>query len=295
MSAIGVDIGGTKLAIGRLENDELTDYEQVPLPTKDYQALVADVVQRVSGFPDGTSVGVAMASWLSADREEVLQAVNLGWDHVSLRSDIEKATGLPTVVENDGNCAAWAEYLALSDAAGESFVLLTLGTDVGGGVVAGQRLITGAHGMAGELGHLDVGIGNAPCVCGARGCLAAYASGNAIVAEARRQVGIETAEAFTRSVRTGNTDSLAILDRAAYAVAVASAQISRVIDHSHLVLGGGVSALGAHLTEAVGRHLAHTHPVGPIHPRPTVSIASTGNRAGVIGAAHLAAALQKEQ
>ena len=315
MTAIGVDIGGTKLAIGVVDDaGQLRAHRQMPLPTYDYDELISEialVVDRArTQHPDVSSIGVAVASWLSPTRDLVLQAVNLGWDTEPLRADLGRATGLPTVVDNDASCAAWAEYLAQQTDAScgpdEAFAMLTLGTDVGGGVVVAGQLLTGTHGIAGELGHLNVGMGDAPCVCGSTGCLAAYASGRAMMAEARAQMTQTPQRALhllrqtggdpelldgaklAAAVRAGDQAALSVVRRAARAIAAASAQISRVIDHKVLVLGGGASDLGAVLVDAVDTELRLTHAVGPVQPLPEVRIASTGNRAGVIGAARLA-------
>ncbi len=315
MAAIGIDIGGTKLAIGVVDGDgHLHEHHQVPLPTRDYNSLITEIGTLIrpmrQQYPDVNAVGVAVASWLSPTREKVLQAVNLGWDTKPLRADLQHATGLPTLVDNDANCAAWAEYLALGQESGSEsssvFAMLTLGTDVGGGVVVAGRLLTGAHGIAGELGHLDVGLGAAACVCGSTGCLAAYASGRAMMAEARSRMthspecashllklcghNPERLDAlrFAEAVTAGDLAARSVVQRAARAIAAASAQISRVIDHRILVLGGGASDLGSLLTEVVKDELRLTRPIGPVLPLPEVRLASTGNRAGVIGAARLA-------
>lgn len=300
MPAIGVDIGGTKLAIGVVDDEGiLSAYRQMPLPTSDYRSLVSAISALVQDYrvtqPGIASLGLAVASWLSPDRNEVLQAVNLGWDRVSLRADLEAATGLPTIMNNDADCAAWAEYRAIAAQLHEAFVLLTLGTDVGGGVIVNGQLLTGAFGIAGELGHLKVGLGDVPCVCGSVDCLAAYASGRAMVSllnRLRRERDADLAAldgaGFKEAVDSGDQLALEVLDRTSRAIAAASAQISRVVDHRYLVLGGGASGIGATLTAAVNRNLAETPAIGPVRPIPSVSIASTGNRAGVLGAAQLA-------
>ena len=315
MTVIGIDIGGTKLAIGVIDdNGGLQAHRQMPLPTYDYNGLITEMGTLISGireqYSDVYAVGVAVASWLSPTRERVLQAVNLGWDAKPLRADLQQVTGLPTVVDNDGNCAAWAEYLALGQgsesASSSAFAMLTLGTDVGGGIVVAGHLLAGAHGIAGELGHLNVGLGAAACVCGGTGCLAAYASGRAMMAEARARMThspecaqhllrlcgndperLDVAK-FAEAFQVGDHAARSVVQRAARAIAAASAQISRVIDHRVLVLGGGASELGSLLIEVVEDELRLTRAIGPVLPIPQVRIASTGNCAGVIGAARLA-------
>jgi glucokinase len=185
--------------------------------------------------------------------------------------------------------------------------MLTLGTDVGGGVVVNGRLLTGASSLAGELGHLRVGAGDEVCVCGSTGCLSLAASGTAMVRRARALVR-DQAPGTARlaelcggdpdrldgpmlgtAVRAGDPAACSVLDAAATAVATASSQVSRVIDHDVLVLGGGVIGLGPALVSAVQSALDRTDPVGPIRPRPVVIAARAGTSAGVLGAADLAA------
>jgi glucokinase len=311
MYSIGVDIGGSKIAAGRLEDDgRLSDDGETALPTRDYDGLVEVVAAEVGRLRvDGPSptLGIAMAAWLTPDRERVLTSANLGWADRSLRRDVEAATGLPTAVHNDGDAAAWGEHVLAGRPTTGALVLLTLGTDVGGGVVIDGRLRTGPTGVAGELGHVRVTEGGPVCVCGARGCLSVYASGTAMLGRARAVVhesrpGAERLTelcagdadrldglAFNTAATHGDPATLTVIEETASAIAHASSQISRVIDHDRLVLGGGASALGARLVDAVVRAIDRAEPVGPLHPRPVVSLARGGNRSGVVGAADLAA------
>ncbi|MGK3945126.1 ROK family protein [Streptomyces sp. RP5T] len=315
MRAIGVDVGGTKLAIGGLSSSgELYDYTERPLPSLDYDKLLNTIAETVGHLRDDRFVppklGVAMAAWLSPDRESVVAAASLGWNDRKLRQDLAELTGLETVVHNDANSAAWGEYILAGRPQHGAFVMLTLGTDVGGGVITNGHLLTGAFGVAGELGHLQVRTDGPRCVCGNRGCLAVYASGKAMLNRARRAV-IEApvkASLLARlcgnvpaqlrghdvatAARQGDKAALAIVADAAQAIAAASAVISRVVDHHTLVLGGGASAMGPVLQQAVVSALKDTAPLGPVLPLPDVRIAGAGNQAGVLGAASLAASTQ---
>ncbi|KAK1184366.1 ROK family protein [Streptomyces sp. NBS 14/10] len=315
MRAIGVDVGGTKLAIGRLSGSgELYYYTERPLPGLDYDRLLNTIAEAVQNVHDSHSVsprlGVAMAGWLSPDRERVVAAASLGWTDRKLRQDLAELTGLETIVHNDANSATWGEYLLAGRPKRGAFVMLTLGTDVGGGVIADGRLLTGAFGVAGELGHLQVRADGPRCVCGSRGCLAVYASGKAMLASARRAVAHAPAEAPLLSKLCGNNPvrlrghdvataaqqgdkaALGVVREAAAAIAAVSAMISRIVDHHTLVLGGGASAIGPVLQQAVVSALRVTTPLGPVLPLPEVRLARAGNRAGVLGAADLAASAE---
>ena len=318
MRAIGVDIGGTKLAIGGLAaDDRLVGYTERPLPSTDYDGLISIVADSVADFRTGhtdssrPALGVAMAGWLSPDREVVLTAANLGWNDRKLRHDLATVTGLRATVHNDGNAAAWGEYIRDEHINGErrddgAFVMFTLGTDVGGGVIVNGRLLSGAFGIAGELGHLVVQPDGPMCVCGSHGCLAVFASGTAMLGNARDLIRSSpnsaplmraacqddprrlTGQHLAAAIDADEPAALSVLAYAAWAIARASAQISRVIDHHTLVLGGGASAIGDKLRTAVEAALTETDPVGPVLPLPRVRLATAGNEAGVLGAADLA-------
>jgi glucokinase len=300
MGSIGVDIGGTKLAIGSVPAaGEIRDFELSPLPTRDYEGLLAQVADRVATLgatsPDQPALGVAMAGWLSPDREDVVAAASLGWSRRRLRQDLARLTGLHTVLHNDANAAAWGEYVLAGAPSRGAFVMLTLGTDVGGGVITDGRLLTGASGLAGELGHLQVDSAGPACVCGRRGCLAVYASGKAMLARAverGRAAGLDTSgwtgPDLTAGARAGVAPVLQVIEEAAHAIALACGQLACVIDPHTVVLGGGASAIGDVLLEAVRKAVAQIEPLGPVRPQPHVVLARAGNRAGVLGAAELA-------
>lgn len=310
--AIGVDIGGTKLAIGGLGADgQLVGYTERPLPGSDYDELILSVVDSVGSFcdrhGDGSrpTLGLAMAGWLSPDREVLVHAANLGWSDRKLRGDVAAATGLRTTVHNDGNAAAWGEFVRLGRPADGGLVMFTLGTDVGGGVIVNGQLLTGASGVAGELGHLVVLPAGPTCVCGSAGCLAVYASGTAMRDSARElmesqptsaplmraacqgDAGRLTGHHLAAAINADEPAALLVLRCAAWAIARASSQISRVIDHHTLVLGGGASGIGEKLRAAVEVALRDTRPLGPVLPLPRVRLATAGNEAGVLGAADL--------
>jgi glucokinase len=308
--AVGVDIGATKFAAGVVDSrGNLTDYAEAPLASRSYPDLISLVGRTVKGLSAAgvafQALGVGLAGWLSPARDVVREAAILGWSEVALRDDLQLQTGLPTVANNDADCAAWAEWVAGGRRTG-SFALLTLGTDVGGGVVVNGQLVTGAHGVAGELGHLTVKDGGTACVCGREGCLAVYASGTAMLTRARALVAEDPTSApvlarlsegdparlrgvhLQAALAQGDRAAQRVVGEAAAAIATASHQISLVIDHDELVLGGGASGLGAPLVAAVTQAMDRAVPLGPIRLRPRVRLASTGNRAGVLGAGSLA-------
>lgn len=270
--AVGVDVGGTWLRTGVVEGGRLGPVLQLDAPVGSYPSLLDAIeaaVTQLAGPAAAPSspvpVGVGIAAWLSPDRERVARSAHLGWNDRGLRADLEARLGRPVTVVNDADAAAWGAFITDGRPAGTR-VTLTLGTDVGGGVILDGHLLTGAHGIAGELGHLVVDPAGPQCVCGAQGCLAVYASGRALRREHRSS---ELAEA-------------------ARAIAAASAIISRVIDHDTLVLAGGVSRIGVPLRDAVHAALEASTPIGPVRPMPRVVVAADPCWVGTLGAGDLA-------
>jgi glucokinase len=190
---------------------------------------------------------------------------------------LAEATGLPVHAENDATCATWAE-LELGAARGARDVLLVaLGTGIGGGWVVDGELVRGAHGFAGEIGHMVVVAGGIPCVCGRRGCWERYASGTAL-----------GGEGVTLAAREGDPGALAKFDELAGWVAIGLVNLVQAIDVQRIVIGGGLAEASDVLLPRIQRAYDE-HAVSPQHrPRVDIVAAALGDRAGAIGAALLA-------
>lgn len=190
--AIGIDIGGTKIAAVVVDSvGHRVDKARRPTPGHDaaqVEDAVVDLVDELRGRQDVSSVGVAVAGLVDPDGV-VMDAVHLAMDHHPLRARLQERIGMPVQVENDGTAAAWAEYRFGKGAGADPLLVVTVGTGLGGGLVVGGKLIRGAFGTAGEVGHVVIEReGGRPCPCGDRGCLEQYSSGRALVREARRMV-----------------------------------------------------------------------------------------------------------
>ncbi|MDT5031041.1 MAG: glucokinase, partial [Actinoplanes sp.] len=158
---IGVDVGGTKVAGGVVdEKGAVLAQNRRDTPAED-QAGTRDTIVEVAAelaarYPDAIAVGIGAAAWIDAAGATVLFAPNLAWRDEPLRDYVTKAVGLPTVLENDANVAAWAEFrFGAAKHADDSMVMITVGTGIGGGVVLNGGLWRGANGIAGELGHIQ--------------------------------------------------------------------------------------------------------------------------------------------
>lgn len=181
---IGVDVGGTKIAAGVVdENGEILARTRVPTPADPQWAVdaIAQAVRELKEqFAEVTAVGVGAPGFVDRDRSTVIFAPNIDWENEPLRGRIEELTGLDTVVENDANCAAWAEFRFGAAAEHTDMVLITVGTGIGGGIVLDGRLHRGRFGVAGEIGHLNMVPDGLLCGCGGKGCWEQYASGRAL-------------------------------------------------------------------------------------------------------------------
>jgi glucokinase len=308
---IGVDIGGTKVLGGLVDSaGDVLVQSRRDTPADDPAETVnriADVIKELAASHEIEAVGIGAAGWIDAGRSTMLFAPNLAWRNEPLRDKIAQAVGLPVVVENDGNVAAWAEFQfgAARDAA-DSMALFTVGTGIGGGIIINGQLVRGAHGIAAEFGHTVLVPDGYPCGCGRHGCVEQYASGHALVRFA--QIGArekpEAAERLvalaggdvdridgpmvTRAARDGDAAALEAFAQVGHWLGVAMADVVQVLDPQVIVIGGGVSDAGDLLL-----HPAREGYEGALHQRGRLPVAEVrgalmGNLAGVIGAADLA-------
>ncbi|PPK95284.1 glucokinase [Kineococcus xinjiangensis] len=312
---VGVDIGGTKIAAGVVdEQGALLATTRRETPAKaaaDIQAAVADAVAELSAAHPISAVGVAAAGFVDASRSTVVFAPNLAWRDEPLRAGLEQRLGLPVVVENDANAAAWGEYRfggAVGDDGrlADDVLLLTVGTGLGGGIIAGGRLQRGDNGAAAEVGHARAVPGGHLCGCGNRGCWEQYVSGSALVREARALASAGapgttallaaadghpeaiTGPVVTRLAAEGDPTSLRLLADLGRWLGEAVASFVAILDPEVIVIGGGVSAAGDLLLQpARESYAANLSGRGFREPAP-LRLAKLGNDAGIIGAADLA-------
>src|SRR5690242_14363967 len=198
---MGIDIGGTKVLGGVVDQaGNVLAHARRDTPAEDGPKIVqcvVEVIRELAEKHEVEGVGIGAAGWIDAKRSTVLFAPNLAWRNEPLRDEVARHIPVPVVVENDANVAAWAEFQFGAGAdANESMVMFTIGTGIGGALVLGGELVRGAHGIAGELGHITAVPGGHPCGCGKFGCLEQYASGSALVRYAR-QIATEAPERAT--------------------------------------------------------------------------------------------------
>ena len=308
---IGLDIGGTKISGCVIDgHGAILAKGRRDTPAKDPAAIAkeaADLVQELCLEHKVIAIGVACAGFIDRSRSTVLFAPNLAWRDEPFKAHLESILDLPVVLENDANAATWGEFRFGAAIEADDMVLVTVGTGIGGGIVVDGILMRGAFGMAGELGHLRVVPDGIRCGCGNRGCWEQYASGSALVREARELVVSGTPHAarlselcagdplalrgqdVTAAALEGDPAAIELLADLGAWVGEGLASVAAILDPELVVLGGGVSEAGSLLIDpalaAFRRQLT-----GRGHrPEARFALASLGNDAGMIGVADLAA------
>ncbi len=289
--ALGLDLGGTKIAAGLLVGGRILGYRERPTPKEGGEAVagaLAALAREVIAGREVVAVGVGTPGPLDFDRGVVRFAPNIpGLENFPLKARLEAELGLPVVVENDANAAALAEHhLGAARGAGSS-LYLTVSTGIGGGVIVDGRVLRGAFGQGGEVGHLVVDPEGPLCGCGNRGCLEALASGRALERDAAYAFGrkVSVPELFASE----DPRARALVFGSARSVGLALASLQRILDPEVIVLGGGVAlGGGAPYLNAVRR--TYREAMRNWREAP-VRRARLGRRTGVAGAA-LAALLE---
>ncbi|MEV6035215.1 ROK family glucokinase [Nonomuraea sp. NPDC052116] len=307
MLTIGVDIGGTKVAAGVVD-DKGVIVEHTLRPTAadrpDLVAeTVADVVRELSAGRQIEAVGVGAAGFVDETRSMVRFAPNLAWREEPLQKKIGGLVGLPVVVENDANAMAWGES-RFGAGRGQSFVVcITLGTGIGGGLVVDGALYRGRWGMGAEFGHMQVLPGGRQCGCGNVGCWEQYASGQALVKDAREIAedhpeqakillglagGKIEGEEITEAARLGDEASLAAFASLAEWLGQGMADLASVLDPGCFIVGGGVSRAADLFIDRARQAFAEKLTGRGHRPLAEIRLAELGASAGVVGAADLA-------
>lgn len=312
-ATIGLDIGGTKIAGGVvLASGEIIAEGRRDTPAQSPDRIAheaADLIVELTAAvsQDVTAVGVACAGFINATGSHVLFAPNLAWRDEPLKQRLESIIDVPVVIENDANAAAWGEFRFGSAREADDMVLITVGTGVGGGVVVDSRLLRGAYGVAGELGHLRVVPDGLRCGCGNRGCWEMYASGSALLREARELVASGTPHGaaladlcggdpaqlkgnhVTEAARGGDAAAVELLADLGTWIGEGAASVAAILDPELIVIGGGVAEAGDLLLTAVRAGYARQLTGRGHRPMADIVPASLGNDAGMIGAAAMAA------
>ena len=303
---LGVDVGGTKIAVGAVEGVEAHDTVEHRTDVSSTDALLdgieAAVREAMDKLGEPAGVGVGMPSQIEFSTGTVETSVNIPLAGVGLREELGKRFGAPVFVDNDANCAALAEA---GLAGREELVMLTLGTGVGGGVVIGGQIFRGADGLGAELGHVSINPDGPPCPgsCPNYGCLEAYCSGQALERDATELAvdrpdsrlharlndeGRVSGRDVVEAADDGDPDAQRIFERFARMLGIGIANCVNVFQPQLLVVGGGLSRV-SHLFLGHAEEEAAARALPALWERVEVGVAKGGSDAGLIGAGLLAA------
>ncbi|MBV9822740.1 MAG: ROK family glucokinase [Actinobacteria bacterium] len=308
--AIGVDIGGTKVAGGVVDDQgRVLDTARRATPGTDVaqtQAVIVEVVRELADRHEVTAVGIGAAGWIATDRATVLFSPHLAWRDEPLRDALAGAIGMPVLVENDANAAAWAEYRFGAARGAGVAVMVTLGTGIGGGLVVDGALYRGAYGVGCEYGHMSMVPDGRRCACGNRGCWEMYASGRALARDARELADVSpvgahrlmtlaggdlnrlTGPLVTEAAREGDPAAVEIYTAMGRWLGRGLANLAAVLDPTVFVIGGGVSEAGE-LLLGPARTAFERALTGRGHRVfAEIRVARFGADAGLVGAADLA-------
>jgi glucokinase len=308
--AIGVDVGGTKVAAAVVDADgrilaKLKRSTPAASPQQTEQTIAGVVTELLAGH-EVAAIGLGAAGFVDSARAAVLFAPNLAWRDEPLKQRVEERLGREVVVENDANASAWAEARFGAARGYRDVMLVTVGTGIGAAIIVNGELYRGRWGMAGEPGHVRVVPDGRLCGCGNRGCWEQYSSGNALVAEAREFArrtpkgamrllqlaggvpdGISGPE-ITQAASEGDPAALRCFQIVGGWLGQGLADLAAILDPACFVIGGGVSEAGDLLLDPARAAFERALTGRGHRPFAEIKVAQLGEDAGIVGAADLA-------
>lgn len=307
--AIGIDIGGTKVAAGVVDGEgRILSEARRSTPGSNPRAVEHVIVELVEELSRGArirSVGIGAAGWMDLDGGTVLFSPHLAWRNEPLRDNLQRLLRRPVMLANDADAAAWAEWRFGAGQGQDRLVCITLGTGIGGAMVMDGRVERGRFGVAGEFGHQIIMPGGHRCECGNRGCWEQYASGNALGREARELALANSpvaqellnavdghAERITGATVTelaiaGDAASKELLEDVGDWLGLGLANLAAALDPGKFVIGGGLCAAGELLVAPARKAFARNLTGRGFRPAAEIALAALGPNAGLIGAADL--------
>ena len=308
MYRIGIDLGGTKIAVGIVdEKNHIAASAVNPTRTElGVEQVVDDMAGAVmnalafSGIDLSECIGIGLGCPGSCDIEAgvVRNAHNLGWDGVPVCTMLQERLGLSVFLRNDADCAALGEVVAGAAKGSGSALLLTLGTGIGGGLVIGGQIFSGSRGLGGEFGHMCIQMGGELCTCGQRGCWEAYASATALIRQAEAaaaahpesalaQCGTPDGRKIFAAAAQGDETAKQVVQQYAEYLGIGLTNLINAFYPETVLLGGGISGAGDALLDPLRDYVSTHFFVGNPALLPEIRIAALGSDAGVIGAAAL--------
>lgn len=312
MIYIGIDLGGTNIAVGAVDESGkiIGEFSTKTFAQRPYQDIIRDMAFCIGKIlknlnlteDDIASIGIGIPGVADQKTERVIFCTNLGWHDIPLGEELRKYYNKPIHIDNDATVAGYAEYVAGVSKGTDSSVFITLGTGVGAGIVINGKPWSGYHGIGSEIGHMTIKTDGVQCTCGNKGCAERYCSASAIirmakealadgsssmiVERARGDINRINAKIVIDCAKEGDAVAVRVFDEYARCLAVTINNLTDIIDPEIIVLGGGVSHAGQFLLDSVQKHIPSLQLYKTL-PYPRISLASLGNEAGIIGAAML--------
>jgi glucokinase len=307
---IGIDLGGTfikgaaldlygkVLSEGRVETEVAQGQKRV---LENVSRLVADL-REMSAAKTLVGVGLGVPGALDFKEGKIVESPNFpGWNNFPIQSAVEKAVGVPVIIENDANAAAMGERWVGAAQRLDNFLLITLGTGVGGGLVLGGKLWSGETGKAGEVGHMKITPDGPRCGCGSTGCLEVYASSAALARMAQEEwsrvhggavmpTNWMTSSGLAEAAEQHHPIAEMVFDKMAYYLGIGIANVANLLDIHHFILSGGVSNAFPLFEQPLRQEMARrAFGMTPDEAFKRIKIrrALLGESAGMIGAGYL--------
>lgn len=308
---IGVDLGGTNIAIGIVSgNGHILAQGSTPtLKERPIEEIVADMAKLINKLCDDygitldeiTGVGIGSPGTIDYNKGEVVYSNNLRMQHYPMAEALSKLINKPVKIDNDANCAAMGEYKVNGEGA-KDFVLITLGTGVGGGIIANGKMVRGFNGAGGEAGHITLVAGGEPCSCGRRGCWEAYASVTALIKQtkkameenpdslmneiAKRDGKVSGRTAF-EAAKAGDKAGQTVVDNYRFYIAEGLISMINIFQPKIIAIGGGISREGEYLLGPIRDYVLENN-YNKLLEMPKIVTAKLMNDAGIVGAAMIA-------
>lgn len=306
---IGVDIGGTSVKAGAVDNrgkilceKKCKTQSGADIVIADMITLIKDIIAAMGEAP--ISIGLGCPGLINSKNGEVVYSNNLHWQDVPLKAKIQEAFGLPVFITNDANAAALGECFCGAGKKYQSMIMITLGTGVGSGIVVNGKLFEGNLGAGVELGHEVIRVGGEKCTCGRRGCFEAYGSATALIRFARRAMQKDKSSLLWeysegdeekvdgviifKAMREGDKTAAKVVKKYIYYLSEGLANITNAFHPEALVLGGGICAAGDVFLKPLKKRVDKYTYGGTDFAPVDLIIAELGNDAGICGAAKLA-------
>lgn len=313
MYKIGIDLGGTNVVVG-VVNEENTiiatasKKTMAPRPAEEIAALIVEATNEAVKnanitMDDVIAVGIGAPGAVNPKKGIIHYANNLEFYNVPLAKMVGDEIGKKVYLENDANAAAYGEYIAGAGVGAKNFMMITLGTGVGGGIVIDGKLYSGSNYAGAELGHVAISMDGEMCTCGRLGCWEAYASATALIRQTKQamikypksvmwslcegDINNVTGKTAFDAMRLNDLAGKQVVDKYVYYIAVGIANNINIFQPDIICIGGGVSKEGDNLLKPINKYVLGENYARNIRKKAKIKIALLGNDAGIIGAANI--------